>query len=72
MTVKPAICRTREDHIMKLLTCRFRRPEIKQVEVLCLEGGRKEEKSLEGEEGWEAMARKRTEAAYLYRGYHAH
>jgi len=35
----------------KLLSHRLRRPGIKQVVVLCLEGGRKEEKSLEGEDG---------------------
>jgi hypothetical protein len=75
MTVKPAICRTRQDHIIKLLTRRFRRPRTKQVDVQCLEGGRKEEKSFEGEDGEredQTMARKRAEAAYLYRGYHTH
>jgi len=57
MTVKPAICRTPEDHIIKLLTRRFRRPGIKQVVVLCVEGGRKKARSLNGEDGREAMAR---------------
>jgi len=51
MTVKPALCGTRADHIIKLLTRRLRRPGIKQVDVLCLEGGRKEERSLDGEDG---------------------
>jgi hypothetical protein len=72
MTVKPAICRMREKHIIKLLTRRFRRPGIKQVDVLCVEGGRKKARSLNGEAAREAMARKGAEAAYLYSGYHTH
>ena len=51
VTVKPVLCRTRENHIIKFLTRRLRRPGIKKVEVLCLEGGRMEEKCLEGEDG---------------------
>jgi len=51
VTVKPVLCRTRDNYIIKLLTRCLRGPGIKQAEVLCLEGGRMEEKCLEGEDG---------------------